>query len=95
MKEVPHSNKQDLYTYQVQRWQRRKESVVAQLGGKCQSCGYDRCIAALELHHVDPLTKEMNWSKMRLLGEAKLQAELSKCILLCANCHREVHWAHS
>ena len=73
---------------------RRKQMAqmaVESKGGKCQICGYNRCIAALEFHHVDPTQKlfgircagnTMSWEKMR--------AELDKCVLLCANCHREV-----
>jgi hypothetical protein len=70
--------------------QRIKVKLVEALGGKCQRCGYNRCIAALEFHHRDPATKSFglgqgcNASLKRCLEEAK------KCDLLCANCHREV-----
>lgn len=60
-------------------------------GGKCQSCGYSRCIGALELHHIDPTTKSFGiGEKGYTRSWAKVQAELDKCVLLCANCHREV-----
>ena len=88
---MPYKNKADLYSYQTKRWKQRKTDAIAQLGGACCKCGYNKCEAALEFHHVDPSTKELEWTKMRLLGAVKLQEELGKCILLCANCHRELH----
>ena len=61
-------------------------------GGSCSRCGYDKCEAALEFHHLDPSQKEMDWNKLRLVAESKLYNELDKCILVCSNCHRELHW---
>lgn len=58
-------------------------------GAKCQRCGYDKCSAALEFHHRNPLEKDPTWSKGWKLE--KLSKELDKCDILCANCHREVH----
>ncbi len=63
------------------------------MGGSCQVCGYKRCIAALELHHLNPEEKDFSFSKLRSnnLNWSKVVEELKKCILICANCHREVH----
>lgn len=68
------------------------EKLYALAGGKCQCCGYNRCNSALEFHHVDPVQKSfpvclrsMTKSWERVLNEAK------KCVLVCANCHREIH----
>lgn len=62
------------------------------LGGKCIVCGYDRCDAALEAHHLDPSQKKFGLSTRGLTRsiEESLE-EASKCVLLCANCHREFH----
>lgn len=81
--------------YTSQRWIRRKKEAIEFKGGKCQSCGYDKYYGALEFHHRDPTKKEFSWNKMRLVSAKKLQAELDKCDLLCANCHREVHATNS
>jgi hypothetical protein len=57
----------------------------------CSICGYNKCGAALDWHHVDPSTKGMKLgirSYFSKLGEA----ERNKCILVCANCHREIHF---
>lgn len=59
------------------------------MGGRCYKCGYDRCPNAMEFHHVDPEEKDFAIST-RLSWEA-VTKELARCVLLCANCHREVH----
>lgn len=65
-----------------------KEQYVAYKGGKCQICGYNKCLGALEFHHRDPNEKEFNLSVFRRDFES-VKSELDKCDLLCANCHRE------
>lgn len=76
----------------VVEWRRRKKAIlVAEAGGRCQLCGYDRCPAALEFHHLDPRSKSFGISLRgvtRSLDECR--AEAAKCVLLCANCHAEV-----
>lgn len=60
-------------------------------GGKCQICGYNKHPGALDFHHVDPATKSFAISGGGFSRSWKsLQAELQKCILVCANCHREI-----
>ena len=56
-------------------------------------CGYDKCPGALHFHHVDPTEKDLGISDMRgsIRGWATIIIELRKCILLCSNCHAEVH----
>lgn len=71
--------------------QRAKIKLVDYKGGKCEKCGYDKCIDALEFHHRDQSEKDFtiggkSWSFDRLKNEA------DKCILVCANCHREIHF---
>ena len=73
---------------------RRKLKVraVEYLGGKCCNCGYSKCIDALEFHHKDPTKKDFGISKKGVPRKWEaLVLELNKCILLCANCHREEH----
>lgn len=57
--------------------------------GCCQRCGYDRCLAALDWHHVDPATKRFR--DLRGRPDHVVDEELAKCVLVCANCHRELH----
>lgn len=68
-----------------------REYGIAYLGGKCQKCGYNKCNAALAFHHQDPTQKEFNFGRGFLSFE-RFKKELDKCILLCANCHAEIHW---
>lgn len=69
-----------------------KELLVEYKGGKCEICGYDRCIGALEFHHINPEEKEFGiGQKGYTRSMEKNKAEADKCILVCANCHREIH----
>ena len=74
------------------RRRRLKEMVVEYKGDKCQICNYAKYVGAFDLHHIDGSTKEFGLS-MRGLTRSweKIKAEADKCILVCANCHREIH----
>lgn len=75
-----------------QRRQKVSMHVKYYLGGKCVICGYDRCGAALDAHHVDPSEKKFGLSVRGLTHSIeKSLEEANKCVLLCANCHREFH----
>jgi hypothetical protein len=64
---------------------------VAEAGGSCALCGYDRCLAALQFHHVDPSTKDFALAMFGLSRSLeRMRAGARKCVLLCANCHAEV-----
>jgi hypothetical protein len=68
-----------------------KEILVAEAGGACALCGYARCLAALEFHHLDRDLKSYSVAARgltRSLQEAREEAK--KCVLLCSNCHAEV-----
>jgi len=61
-------------------------------GNKCAICGYNKCIKALEFHHLDDKQKDFGISaKGYTRSWDHVKKEIEKCILLCANCHREVH----
>lgn len=65
--------------------------AVEYKGGKCMNCGYNRCQDALDFHHVSG-NKEFGISKDGITRSWKrIKQELAKCILICANCHREIH----
>lgn len=79
----------------VKKWRKAtKARIVAAMGGKCQCCGYDRCNESMDLHHVDPEEKEMSMGSIRANPKAwsTIVAELRKCILVCRNCHGEIHY---
>ena len=68
-----------------------KKRAVEYLGGKCKICGYDKSLATLDFHHIDGDTKEFKISGNYNRSWKRIKAELDKCVLLCANCHREIH----
>jgi transposase len=68
-----------------------KETLVAEAGGRCCICGYDRSVAALHFHHLERDAKRMAVSAGGIADSLDtLRAEASKCVLLCSNCHAEV-----
>ena len=69
-----------------------KELAIEYKGGKCYVCGYDRYIGALEFHHIDPTKKEFGLGMSGLTRSwEKTRKELDKCVIICSNCHRELH----
>ena len=71
---------------QIKKW------AVEYKGGKCEKCGYDKCIEALDFHHTDSTPKDFAISDRNLkLDWEDIKKELDKCKLLCSNCHREEH----
>lgn len=78
---------------QVSNWRRRlKKKAIDYKGGKCSICGYDRCQNALQFHHINPLQKDFGiGSKGHTRSWERVKIELDKCILVCANCHFEIH----
>ena len=73
------------------RREKTKELLVEYKGGKCEICGYDRCIGALEFHHINPDEKDFGVGDGDTRSFNKNKEEADKCILVCANCHREIH----
>jgi hypothetical protein len=84
---VKHQN----YLSQQTRGLLRKIKLIQLKGGKCK-CGYNTNYAALEFHHIDPNLKKFNIDLRACSNNSwsKLVAEVSKCQLLCSNCHREI-----
>ncbi len=73
------------------RRRRLKELVVAEAGGRCTLCGYDRCIGALHFHHLNGDTKRFGLAERGFTRSLEaVREEAAKCVLLCSNCHSEV-----
>ena len=82
------------YLIEAVRKRRKKvrQMAIDYKGGQCQICGYDRCPEALEFHHLDEAEKDFGISdKGYTRSWSRMKQEVEKCLLLCANCHREVH----
>jgi DNA replicative helicase MCM subunit Mcm2 (Cdc46/Mcm family) len=76
--------------------QKRRETLktkaIEYKGGKCEICNYNKCVSAMEFHHIDPNQKDFAISsKGYTRSWEKVRIELEKCILVCSNCHREIH----
>lgn len=71
-----------------------KRRILSDLfGDSCTICGYDKCDSALEFHHVDPSVKEYTPAKLinNFSSIDRMLKEVVKCMLVCSNCHREIH----
>jgi len=77
--------------------QKSKSIFLNYKNNSCEDCGYDKCQASLTFHHIDSSTKEIEIANFHDRIESLedmnelIRIELDKCILLCANCHREKH----
>lgn len=76
----------------TERRRKLKQMVVEYKGGICIICGYKKYVGAFDLHHLDSAQKDFGLSTRGLTRSwEKIKAEADKCILVCANCHREIH----
>jgi 5-methylcytosine-specific restriction endonuclease McrA len=72
-------------------WRKRtKIKLIEYMGGKCCVCGYDKCVGALQFHHKNPNEKDFTISG-KTLSFDRLKNEVDKCMLVCSNCHAEIH----
>lgn len=77
--------------YTLAAGQRKRKKAVALFGGQCCYCKYNRCIQSLNFHHTDPKRKDPNFRSMRGWSWERIVEELKQCILVCRNCHGEIH----
>lgn len=78
----------------VQRHRRALQTkAITHAGGRCRICGYNRCGEALHFHHIDPTTKSfaISMACAKTRSWKTVRDEVEKCVLLCGNCHAEVH----
>ena len=68
-----------------------KLQAIKLLGGRCCRCGYNKCIDALEFHHTDPQEKDFKLGSGNTMSWKEYKTEALKCILVCSNCHKEIH----
>jgi hypothetical protein len=79
--EYQHSKKIGIETYKLARG--------------CDKCGYIKCAAALDFHHINPSKKKFGINQVNWSNSNRVKLELKKCILLCKNCHSELHYKES
>lgn len=71
--------------------QKRKQDLVNIYGSQCSLCGYHECIGALEFHHIVPSEKSFSLSTGNCHSLEEDLKEAEKCLLVCSNCHKEIH----
>ena len=71
---------------------RAKQTLVDYKGGKCVKCGYNKYPGALDFHHLDPSKKDFAISRRKNCSFEIIKPELDKCVLVCRNCHAELHF---
>lgn len=77
---------------QKKRRAEKKSRAVEYKGGRCMKCGYNKSHSALDFHHEDPSQKDADFTTMKNWSWERIKEEIDKCILVCANCHREIHF---
>lgn len=82
--------REELIKAVAKRRRKIKNLAIQYKGGKCQICGYNRYQGALDLHHISGDKKFGIADKGYTRSWEKIKAELDKCVLVCANCHREL-----
>lgn len=85
--------------YNIQKQREFKYKCIEYKGGHCSVCGYNKCFGALDFHHIKPNEKEFSINKIKSsrweINKHKIIKELDKCVLLCSNCHRELHYLNN
>lgn len=79
------------YKCQKLRAETRKLELISQLGGECSACGYDKCTRALHFHHIRDKRMSLDSRHLSNGSWTRIKEEATKCVLLCANCHAELH----
>ncbi len=74
----------------VENTRTKRKRAHTYMGGCCKLCGFKETYA-LDLHHVDPSTKDPTFPRWKSWCWHRIETELQKCVLLCRNCHAGVH----
>lgn len=75
---------------------KRKQGAISALGGQCEHCGKiypGHEFYLYDFHHIDPSEKATK--SLNIVSDELFWAEIRKCILLCCECHRRLHWGNS
>lgn len=85
-----------VYKYEKQKQYKEncKERAFHYKGSKCEMCGFDEPIMDFyDFHHTDESIKMRAMTDMfGHFGWTKIKEELDKCVMVCALCHRRIHY---
>ena len=81
--------REELIKAVAKRRRKIKALAIGYKGGMCQICGYKKYQGALDLHHLRDKKFSIG-DKGYTRSWEKVKNELDKCVLVCANCHREL-----
>ena len=87
------NNSLQSYKAQQARGLKRKKLIVKNFGGCCSICGYSKNLSALTFHHINPKKKtfQLDLRSLSNRKQSSIDTEIRKCILVCNNCHAELH----
>ena len=87
------NNSLQSYKAQQARGLKRKKLIVKKFGGHCLICGYSKNLSALTFHHINPKKKtfQLDLRSLSNRKQSRIDIEIKKCILVCNNCHAELH----
>lgn len=83
-----------LKSERVKQWRKNtKAKMIAAMGNQCCICGYNKCSKSMDFHHLNPEEKEHSFGKIMAHPTKweNIALELKKCVLVCSNCHGEIH----
>lgn len=70
---------------------KKKKQFAESLKEKCEKCGETRAYV-LDFHHKDKADKDFTIGQFKKGSLEVIKSEIDKCVVLCANCHREFHF---
>jgi len=79
------------YEAQRSRAELRKLKLIVLLGNKCSNCGYKKNSSALCFHHLKDKSFGLTSREIANHNWNRILEEVNKCVLLCSNCHMELH----
>ena len=85
-------HKEKIQKRDTEKRKRHKAKAIEFMGGKCADCGFTtEYKEVFDFHHIDPKEKEFYPARIMQYAWTTIEAELKKCVMLCANCHRIRH----
>ena len=93
-KSLYYKDNNDYYINKYNNGKNTRNFLVNYFENSCSICGYNKNSAALVFHHIEPKNKKFNITLKNCMIKniEELQEEAAKCMLLCANCHAELHY---